>query len=88
MVLPLVQQQVSLPWRGDVPPKRDDIVARYLRLREISKKLHNEVLHSISSDVLLNHARAVGDAVKALGGFQGDRACGTLISIWIKGMEM
>ena len=60
MVLPLVQQQVSLPWRGDVPSKRDDILARYLRLREISKKLHNEVLHSISSDVLLNHARRLG----------------------------
>lgn len=35
--------------------------------------------------VLLNHARAVGDAVKALGGFQGDGACGTLISIWTMG---
>ena len=60
MALPLVQQQVSLPWRGDVPSKRDDILARYLRLREISKKLHKEVLNSISSDVLLNHARRLG----------------------------
>jgi len=60
MALPLVQQQVSLPWRGDVPSKRDDILTRYLRLREISKKLHKEVLSSISSDVLLNHARRLG----------------------------
>jgi len=60
MALPLVQQQVSLPWGGDVPLRRDDILARYHRLREISKKLHEEILNSISSDTLLNHSRRLG----------------------------
>jgi hypothetical protein len=60
MALPLVQQQVSLPWGDDVPSRRDDILARYLRLREISKKLHEEILNSISGDTLLNHARRLG----------------------------
>jgi hypothetical protein len=60
MVLPLVQQQVSPPWGDDLPSKSDDILARYLRLREISKNLHKEVLNSISTDTLLNHARRLG----------------------------
>ena len=63
MALPLVQQQIDLPWGADVPARRDDILARYLRLREISKKLHEEVLNSISSDTLLNCARRLGLAV-------------------------
>jgi hypothetical protein len=43
-----------------VPARRDDILARYVCLREISKKLHEEVLNSISSDTLLSHARRLG----------------------------
>jgi hypothetical protein len=60
MALPLVQQQPSLPWGGDVCPPRDDILARYLRLREISKKLHSGVLQIVSGDALLHHARRIG----------------------------
>ncbi|MBR0753062.1 hypothetical protein JQ604_12790 [Bradyrhizobium jicamae] len=60
MALPLVQQQASLPWGDDTPSRRDDILARYLRLREISKKLHEGVLDSISTDTLLSQARRLG----------------------------
>ena len=60
MALPLAQQQPILPWGGDMPLMRKDILARYLRLREISKRLHDEVLKSVSSDALLNHARRLG----------------------------
>jgi hypothetical protein len=60
MTLPLRQQQPTLACGGDVPSTRDDILARYLHLREISKKLHAEVLKSISGDTLLNHARRLG----------------------------
>jgi hypothetical protein len=60
MALPLAQQQPILAWRGDMPLMREDILARYLHLREISKRLHEEVLTSISVDALLNHARRLG----------------------------
>jgi hypothetical protein len=43
-----------------MPSTQDDILARYLRLREISKTLHEEVLKSISGDALLNQARRLG----------------------------
>ena len=60
MALPLVQQQPTLAWGGDMPSTRDDILAGYLYLREISKRLHGEVLKSISGDTLLKHARRLG----------------------------
>jgi hypothetical protein len=60
MALPLVQQQPTLAWGGDMPSTRDDILAGYLHLREISKRLHAEVLKSISGDTLLKHARRLG----------------------------
>ena len=60
MALPLVQQQPTLAWGGDMPSTRDDILAWYLRLREISKRLHREVLSSISGDTLLKHAHRLG----------------------------
>src|SRR5260221_12552428 len=60
MALPLVQQQPHLAWGGDMPSTRDDILAGYLHLREISKRLHGEVLKSISGDTLLKHARRLG----------------------------
>jgi hypothetical protein len=60
MALPLVQQQPPLAWGGDMPSTRDDILAEYLHLREISKRLHEEVLKSISGDTLLRHARRLG----------------------------
>jgi hypothetical protein len=60
MAPPLVQQQPTLAWCGDMPSTRDDILAGYLHLREISKRLHEEVLRSISGDTLLKHARRLG----------------------------
>src|SRR5260221_11642849 len=60
MVLPLAQQQLPLAWDGDIRVTRDDLLARYLHLREISKRLHNEALEFISGDALLNQARRLG----------------------------
>lgn len=60
MALPLVQQQPNRSLVGDTPSTRDDLLARYLHLREISKGLHHEVLKSVSGDALLNCARRLG----------------------------
>jgi hypothetical protein len=60
MALPLAQQQSILAWGDDMPSTREDILARYLHLREISKTIHEEVLKCISVDALLNHARRLG----------------------------
>ncbi|MBH5372141.1 hypothetical protein [Bradyrhizobium glycinis] len=60
MALPLAQQQSIFAWGGDTASTRDDILARYLHLREISKKLNEEVLRCIPADALLNHARRLG----------------------------
>jgi hypothetical protein len=60
MAFPLVQQQPTLPWGPDMRSTRDDLLDRYLHLREISKKLHHEVLGAISADTLLKHARRLG----------------------------
>jgi hypothetical protein len=60
MALPLVQRQPTPAWGGDMPSTRDGFLAEYLRLREISKRLHQEVLKSISGDSLLKHARRLG----------------------------
>ena len=60
MALPLAQRQPMLPFDGDMPLTRGDIVDRYLHLREISKKLHDGALNFISDDALLNCARRLG----------------------------
>ena len=60
MTLPLVQRQATPVWGGDMPSTRDDVLARYLHLREISKRLHHEALKSISSDAMLSQARRLG----------------------------
>jgi hypothetical protein len=60
MALPLLQQQLTPPRGGDMPSTRDDILAAYLHLREISKRLHEEVLESVSGDTLLKYARRLG----------------------------
>jgi hypothetical protein len=39
---------------------RGEVLARYRRLREISKHHHNEVLNFISGDAILHHARRLG----------------------------
>jgi hypothetical protein len=60
MALPLAQQQPILASGDDMSLTRDAILARYLHLREISKRLHDGVLKSISGDALLNQARRLG----------------------------
>lgn len=57
MALLHTQRQLTLPWGGECRSTRDDLLARYLHLREISKRLHDEVLKSISDDTLLDRAR-------------------------------
>src|SRR6266481_1031002 len=41
-------------------PSRDQVLARYRALREISKRHHHEVLKLISGDALLRQARRLG----------------------------
>jgi hypothetical protein len=60
MALSLAEQQPPLPLAGEICSTRDDILVRYLRLREISKSLHGEVLKFVSGDRLLDHARRLG----------------------------
>ena len=60
MGLPLAQQQLVFAWDDNAPSRRDGILDRYLHLREISKKIHHEILECISVDALLNHARRLG----------------------------
>lgn len=60
MALPQTLRQPPLAWGGDMASTPDNLLARYLRLREISKKLHQEVLKCISGDALLNQARRLG----------------------------
>ena len=42
------------------PPSRDDVLARYRQLREISVRHHHEILKFISGDALLRQARRLG----------------------------
>jgi hypothetical protein len=42
------------------PAFRNEVLARYRQLREISKRHHDEILKFISSDTLLYHARRLG----------------------------
>jgi hypothetical protein len=44
----------------NAPPSRDQVLARYRTLREISKRHHHEVLKLISGDALLRQARRLG----------------------------
>jgi hypothetical protein len=60
MALPLVQQPSTFAWGGDKPSMREDVLARYLHFREISKRIHDGVLQCISADALLKHARRLG----------------------------
>jgi hypothetical protein len=44
-------------------PSRNEVLARYRRLREISKHHHSETMKFLSKDSLLHHARRLGLAV-------------------------
>jgi hypothetical protein len=60
MALPLLQPLMPLTSGGDRRFTRDDLLARYLHLREVSKRLHDEILKFISGDTILNCARRLG----------------------------
>ena len=44
----------------DAPSSRDEVLARYRRLREISKQHHHEILKNLSRDALLHQGRRLG----------------------------
>jgi hypothetical protein len=47
--------------KSDTPPaSRNDVLARYRQLREISKRHNHEILSMISADALLHQARRLG----------------------------
>lgn len=48
------------PESRPAPPSREEVVARYRRLREISNHHHDQVLNFISQDAILQHARRLG----------------------------
>jgi hypothetical protein len=48
------------PESRPTPPSREEVLARYCRLREISKHHHSQVLNFISQDAILQHARRLG----------------------------
>ncbi len=45
---------------GKAPSSRDEVLARYRQLREISRRHHHEILASMSSDAVLRQARRLG----------------------------
>jgi hypothetical protein len=48
------------PAGRSTPPRREEVVARYRQLREISKHHHSQVLKFISQNTILQHARRLG----------------------------
>jgi len=42
------------------PPNREEVLARYFRLREIGKLHHNDVVKFLTKDAIVHHARRLG----------------------------
>jgi hypothetical protein len=53
-------RELGIARADDAPSSRDDVLARYRRFREISKRHHDGVLALVSSDALLKQARRLG----------------------------
>ena len=70
----------------NAPPSRDQVLARYRTLREISKRHHHEILKLISGDALLRQARRLAARSSGRAGLVirflsiGPRLCSTLPS--------
>jgi hypothetical protein len=62
MALAAALREASAVGNDNSLPSRDDVLARYRRLREISKRHHHEVLNFISGDAILRQARRLGMA--------------------------
>jgi hypothetical protein len=56
----LALREYSTVGNEDAPSSRDEVLARYRRFREISRRHHHEILALISSDTLLRQARRLG----------------------------
>jgi hypothetical protein len=60
MALPALRREFIGDGNDNLLPGRDEVLARYRRLREISKQHHHEVLKFISGDRILHQARRLG----------------------------
>jgi hypothetical protein len=60
MAVTVAKRQLELFGSEDALSKRDDVLACYNHLREISKRLHHEILRLVSLDALLRQARRLG----------------------------
>jgi hypothetical protein len=60
MALPALRRELIGVGNDNLLPGRDEVLARYRRLREISKQHHHEVLKFVSGDRILHQARRLG----------------------------
>jgi hypothetical protein len=60
MAIAAVRRELSAVGNDNSLPSRDEVLARYRRLREISKQHHHEMLKFISGDAILHQARRLG----------------------------
>jgi len=60
MALAVALRQHNAIENDNSPSSRDEVLARYRRLREINKRHHHEILKFISGDALLHQARRLG----------------------------
>jgi hypothetical protein len=60
MALPVLRRELIGVENDNLLPGRDEVLARYRRLREISKQHHHEVLKFVSGDRILHQARRLG----------------------------
>jgi hypothetical protein len=56
----LALREHNIPFNDNGPSSRSEVLARYRRLREISKSHNREILDCISGDALLRQARRLG----------------------------
>jgi hypothetical protein len=60
MAFAVARREDFAPDKDIAPSTRNDVLARYRQLREISKRHHHEILSFISGDAMLHQARRLG----------------------------
>lgn len=60
MALPALRQEPSIVGNDNLLPGRDEVLARYRRLREINKQHNDKVLKFVSGNAILRQARRLG----------------------------
>src|SRR5271154_1743660 len=60
MALAIASREHNALENDTAPSSRDEVIARYRQLREISTRHHHEILKVISGDALLHQARRLG----------------------------